>query len=92
MWCCDQKFTSLTALRQHFDERGSYLDTRLAVVESLKKAVGGDPEAQLAVFEDPLRSKTALVLEENIAWQACMLERLDFTEGNNRAKRPRRGR
>ena len=92
MRCCDGKFNSLTALRQHFVERGSFLDTRLAVVESLKKAVGGDPEAQLAIFQDPLRSQAALVLEENTVWQASMLERLDFTENNCRAKRPRRGR
>ena len=92
MWCCDRKFNSLTALRQHFVERGSFFETRVAVVESLKKAVGGDPEAQLAIFQDPLRSQAALVLEENTVWQASMLERLDFTENNCRAKRPRRGR
>ena len=61
-------------------------------MESLKKAFGGDPEAQLAIFQDPLRSQAALVLEEDTVWQASMLERLDFTENNCRAKRPRRGR
>ena len=59
----------------------------------LKRAMGGDGEAQQAIFEEPLRGQIATVLDENNTWQMAMLEKLkrhdDFTE-NNRSKRSRR--
>ena len=93
MWCCNRRFQSLSALRQHFIETGSFLNTRLAVRNLLKRALGGNGEAQQAIFEEPLQGQIATVLDENSTWQMAMFEKLkrhdDFTE-NNRTKRSRR--
>jgi hypothetical protein len=95
MWCCKRSFSSLSALRQHFVEQGSFLDTRLATMDMLKAAVSGDPGARQAIFEEPLRSQLSTMLEENSVWQMAMFDKLkrhnDFNE-NNHMKRSRRER
>ena len=93
MWCCNRRFQSLSALRQHFIEAGSFLDTRLATMNRLKVAMDGDADARHVIFEEPLRGQIAAVLDENNTWLLAMFERLkrhvDTTE-DIRPKRPRR--
>ena len=62
-------------------------------MNALKAAIGGDADARLAIFEEPLRSQIATVLDENTTWQMSMFDKLtdkaDQNE-NNRSKRARR--
>ena len=56
-------------------------------MNTLKAAMGGDPDARLAIFEEPLRAHIATVLEENGTWQMAMFEKLQDNDGVNENNR-----
>jgi hypothetical protein len=74
-------------------ERGSFVDTRVRAMDSLKAALAGDTACQKAVFEEPLKSQLRTILEENGHWQTAMYDKLtdlDGNENNRSSKRARR--
>ena len=72
LWCCNKSFDSLTELKDHLRNQGSFECSRASASSFLQRVLTAEPAELEELFReagDPVKLHATTLLEENNAWQ-----------------------